>query len=309
MQENEQVYEAILEAIRENQPACALTVIEVNGSTPRGVGAKMLLRADGSTVGTIGGGALEAAALADGRQALESGASRVTTYSLRAQDESGPSARGGAAPSARGGAAPSARGSAALGVCGGEARVFIEVLQLRSTLLIAGGGHVSQPLAELGHVLGFRIVVVDDRPEFVERARFPHADELLAIAFDQLIQRVKITEQTYAVIVTRGHEYDHLVLRQLLDTRAAYIGMIGSRKKVRTVFDHLLAEGVPEGKLAQVYAPVGLRTGGRTPVEIALSILAEIVLVQNGGTGEPLSWRDNPLRERAPTNHSRESAA
>jgi len=301
MQENEQVYEAILEAIRENQPACALTVIEVNGSTPRGVGAKMLLRADGSTVGTIGGGALEAAALADGRQALESGASRVTTYSLRAQDEAGPSARGGAAPSARGGAA--------LGVCGGEARVFIEVLQLRSTLLIAGGGHVSQPLAELGHVLGFRIVVVDDRPEFVERARFPHADELLAIAFDQLIQRVKITEQTYAVIVTRGHEYDHLVLRQLLDTPAAYIGMIGSRRKVRTVFERLLGEGVPEAKLAKVYAPVGLRTGGRTPAEIALSILAEIVLVQNGGTGEPLSWRDNPLRERAPTNHTRESAA
>ena len=293
MQENEQVYEAILEAIRENQPACALTVIEVNGSTPRGVGAKMLLRADGSTVGTIGGGALEAAALADGRQALESGASRVTTYSLRAQDETGPSARGGAA----------------LGVCGGEARVFIEVLQLRSTLLIAGGGHVSQPLAELGHVLGFRIVVVDDRPEFVERARFPHADELLAIAFDQLIQRVKITEQTYAVIVTRGHEYDHLVLRQLLDTPAAYIGMIGSRKKVRTVFERLLGEGVPQAKLAKVYAPVGLRTGGRTPAEIALSILAEIVLVQNGGTGEPLSWRDNPLRERAPTNHTRESAA
>jgi xanthine dehydrogenase accessory factor len=204
---------------------------------------------------------------------------------------------------------PSARGDAALGVCGGEARVFIEVLQLRSTLLIAGGGHVSQPLAELGHLLGFHTVVVDDRPEFAECTRFPHADELLAIPFDQLVQRVKVTPQTYAVIVTRGHQHDLLVLRQLVDTPAAYVGMIGSRKKVRTVFDHLLGEGVPAEKLARVHAPIGLRTGGQTPAEIALSILAEIVLVQHGGTGEPLSWRDNPLRARAPMHQNGESTA
>ena len=274
MEEDEAVYQAILEARRENQAACVLTIVEVRGSTPREVGAKMLLRADGSTVGTIGGGGLEAAALADARAALSSGTSRVAEYSLRGENE------------------------ADLGICGGEARVFIEVLRRKPTLLIAGAGHVAQPLAELGYLLGFRTVVVDDRAEFVNTTRFAHADELVVTSFEGLLERVVITPQTFVVIVTRGHRHDKLVLRQVLTTPAAYIGMIGSRKKVRTVFEHLLADGVPGERLAQVYAPVGLRTGGQTPAEIAVSIMAEIVLVQHGGSGEPLSWRDNPLRAK-----------
>lgn len=272
MEENEAVYEAILAAIHENQPACLLTVVEVQGSTPREVGAKMLLRADGSTVGTIGGGALESSAIADAHDALNSGGSRVTEYSLRGE------------------------GQGELGICGGEARVFIEVLRLKPTLLIAGAGHVAQPLAQFGHLLGFRTVVVDDRAEFVERPRFPDADELVEAPLESLLEKVAITPQTFVVIVTRGHKLDSVVLRQVLTTPAAYVGMIGSRKKVRTVFGQLLGEGVPREKLAQVYAPVGLRTQGQTPAEIALSIMAEIVLVQHGGSGEPLSWRDNPLR-------------
>lgn len=272
MDENEAVYQAILEAIRGNQPACVLTVVEVRGSTPREAGTKMLLRADGSTVGTIGGGALEATALAEAKEALARGASRLATYSLLGQGEQD------------------------LGVCGGEVRVFIEVLRPKNTLLIAGAGHVAQQLAEMAHLLGFRTVVVDPRPEVACRERFPHADELVVAPFEQLLEKVSITPQTYVVIVTQGHQYDDLVLRQVVSTPAAYIGMIGSRKKVRTVFEHLLREGVPKERLAQVYAPVGLRTGGQTPAEIALSIMAEITLVQHGGTGEPLSWRDNPLR-------------
>jgi xanthine dehydrogenase accessory factor len=272
VEENEAVYEAVLEAIRENQPACLLTVIEARGSTPREVGAKMLLRADGSTAGTIGGGSLEASAIADARAALNSGASQVTEYSLRGESERD------------------------LGVCGGEAKVFIEVLRLKPTLLIAGAGHVAQPLAQFGHLLGFRTVVVDDRSEYVGRARFPHADQLVVTPFEDLLDKVTVTPHTFVVTVTRGHQFDTVVLRQLLSTPAAYIGMIGSPRKVRTVFEHLLGEGVPREKLAQVYAPIGLRTRGQTPAEIALSIMAEIVLVQHGGTGEPLSWRDNPLR-------------
>jgi len=142
-------------------------------------------------------------------------------------------------------------------------------------------------------------VVVDDRPEFLTQARFPHADELLATSLASLVEKATITPQTFVVIVTRGHQHDELVLRQALTTPAAYIGMIGSGKKVRTVFERLVGDGVPEERLAQVYAPVGLRTGGQTPAEIALSIMAEIILVQHNGTGEPLSWRDNPLRAMA----------
>ena len=272
MQEHEAVYEAILAAVRGNEPACVLTVIEARGSTPRGVGTKMLLRADGSTVGTVGGGALEAAALADAKKALADGESRIGQYSLLGQTRQD------------------------LGICGGEASVFIEVLQTKPTLLVAGAGHVGQPLAEFAHLLGFRTIVADDRAEFANAARFPNADELVVAPLDELAKKVTITPRTFVVIVTRGHEHDETVLRQVVSSPAAYIGMIGSRRKVRTVFDRLLADGIPAEDLARVYAPVGLRTGGQTPAEIAVSILAEIVLVQYGGTGEPLSWRDNPLR-------------
>ena len=272
MEENEAVYEATLQAIRKNQPASLITVIEARGSTPREAGTKMLLRADGSTVGTIGGGAMEASAIMDAKAALGSGESRLVEYSVRGEDERD------------------------LGVCGGQVRVFIEVLRLKPTLLIAGAGHVAQPLARLGHLLGFCTVVVDDRAQLVSQERFPHADELVVTDFDHLLEKVPITTQTFVVIVTHGHLHDALVLRQVLTTTPAYVGMIGSRKKVRKVFDNLLAEGVPGEKLAQVYAPIGLRTGGQTPAEIALSIMAEIVLLQHGGSGEPLSWRDNPLR-------------
>ncbi len=282
MNESEQVYEAILQAIRENQPACVLTIVEVKGSTPRGLGVKMLLRADGSTVGTIGGGALEAEALADARQTLSQGTSRIAAYSVRGQDERD------------------------LGICGGDARVFIEVLGLKQTLLIVGAGHVSQPLAELGHLLGFHTVVVDDRAEFVTQVRFPHADELVCTELSHVCERVAVNAQTHVVIVTRGHEHDEVVLWQVADLPAAYIGMIGSRRKVRTVFERLMAQGVPAEKLARVHAPVGLRIGGQTPAEIALSIMAEIVAVQHGGVDEPLSMCNNPLRADTPQSLDRD---
>jgi xanthine dehydrogenase accessory factor len=186
-----------------------------------------------------------------------------------------------------------------LGICGGDAQVFIEVMRLKQTLLIAGAGHVSQPLAELGYLMGFRTVVVDDRPELLTRERFPHADQLLVSDFQGLAEEVAVNELTYVVIVTRGHRYDTVVLGQVLGLPAAYIGMIGSRKKVREVFDTLLEQGVSAERLSQVYAPIGLRTGGQTPAEIALSIMAEVVMVQHGGCGEPFSLHDNPLRAAA----------
>ncbi|HOU23451.1 MAG TPA: XdhC/CoxI family protein [Anaerolineae bacterium] len=270
MDEKELVYEAVLAAIRSGEPGCLLTLIEVRGSTPREVGTKMLLRADGSTVGTIGGGPMEAAALLEARQALTEGTSRTSYYSLEGTS------------------------STDLGVCGGDARVFIEVLRPKPTLLIAGAGHVGQPMALFGQQLGFRVVVADDRAEFANAERFPGADQLIVGPYEELRRRVEPGPRTYIVIATRGHEFDELVLHEFVDCPAAYIGMIGSKRKVRTVFDSLLARGVSQASLARVYAPIGLRTGGQTPAEIALSILAEIIAVQHGGTGEPMCRKDNP---------------
>ena len=279
MQEKERVYQAALDAIRSSQPACVLTLIHSEGSTPREAGAKMLLRADCSTVGTIGGGTFEQSALDDARAAMETGVSRVVEYSLQGQ------------------------GEAKLGICGGKAKVYLEVLQPRCTLLILGAGHVAQPLAEFGHLLGFRTVVVDDRPEFASPARFPHADELMVTDFHNLAQRLIISADTFAVIVTRNHEFDAVVLRELLSLPLRYVGMIGSRNKVRAVFERLLSEGEPRERLSQVRAPIGLNTGGHTPAEIALSIMAEVVMVQHNGSGEPLSSLDNMLRSDSRGGH------
>lgn len=271
MDEKELVYEAVLGLIRSGEPGCLLTLIEVRGSTPRELGAKMVLRADGSTVGTIGGGPMEAAALQEAREALAEGTSRTSYFSLLGES------------------------STDLGVCGGDARVFIEVLSAKPTLLIAGAGHVGQPLALIGQQLGFRVVVADDRAEFANKDRFPGADELIVGPYEDLSQKVEAGPQTYLVIATRGHEFDEAVLQEFIDCSAAYIGMIGSKRKVRAVFESLLAKGVDGARLARVYAPIGLRTGGQTPAEIAVSILAEIVAVRRGGTGEPMSRKDNPV--------------
>jgi len=272
VQEKERVYQAALDAIRSRQPACVLTLIQSEGSTPREAGAKMLLRADGSTVGTIGGGEFEQIALDDAKAAMVAGVSRVVEYSLQGQ------------------------GEAELGVCGGKAKVYIEVLQPRPTLLILGAGHVAQPLAEFGYLLGFRTVVVDDRPDFASPARFPHADELVVVHFDDLVQKATITPDTFVVIVTRNHEFDAVALREVLSVPVRYVGMIGSRNKVRTVFERLLREGQPRERLGQVRAPIGLNIGGQTPAEIALSIIAEIVMVQHNGSSESLSQLENALR-------------
>jgi xanthine dehydrogenase accessory factor len=272
MDENEKVLQQALQTLGDNQAACLVTLIEVRGSTPRGTGAKILVRGDGSTAGTIGGGAMEAAVVRDALSALEEGESRIESYSLRDQDD--------------------------LAACGGEVRAFLDVLRVSPTLLVAGAGHVCQPLAELGHLLGFRVVVVDDRADLLTQDRFPHADRLPVGTFDAFLDHIAVTPSTYIVIVTRGHEYDATVLSRVLGSPAPYIGMIGSLKKVRSVFEALVAAGHSEAELARVHAPIGLGLGGQTPAEIALSVMAEIILVKYGGNGQPLSWSGNPLRDQ-----------
>ena len=154
--------------------------------------------------------------------------------------------------------------------CGGEVSLFIDVYKAVPLLLIVGGGHLGQPLAEMARIVGFLVQVVDVQPE---RATVPEFDPSA------------ITPWTHVVIVTRTHASDEQTLRQVLDTPAAYVGMIGSQNKVQAIFGHLRADGVPESQLAQVHAPIGLNLGGRSPSEIALAILAEIVQVRYRGTG------------------------
>ena len=247
------VLHELTEAIERQEPMALATVVEVKGASPAQAGFKLLVRPDGSAVGNLGGGALEQRVREEAVTALQEGPSRLVHYTLR---EEGPDAVGM--------------------LCGGEVTVFVEVYQPAPTLLIVGGGHIGRPLAEMARIVGFNAQVVDVRPE---RATVPQLDP------------TAITPWTYVVLITEDHVTDEQALRQVLETPAAYVGMIGSRRKVEIIFDHLRAEGVSEERLADVRAPIGLDLGGRSPAEIALAILAEVVQVRYGGTGTPRALR------------------
>jgi len=169
--------------------------------------------------------------------------------------------------------------------------LFIEVAVPSPSLLIIGAGHIGQSLSRMGKLVGFRVVVLDDRPDFANVERFPEADEVIAADFAETLRDYPITDTTYVVVATRGHRYDEQSLRQVINSSAAYIGMIGSRRRVATVLRHLAEEGYPPERLRQVYSPIGLDIGGETPEEIALSIMAEIVQVRRGGRGQSLAIR------------------
>ncbi len=258
VEELERVYEAILEALREGRPAAVVTVTQVGGSTPRGVGAKMLVLDDGSTVGTVGGGEVEARAIETALAAIAEGRCQELTH-RPAEGEAGQA-----------------------DICGEEMHLFIEVLPPRPTLLIIGGGHVGQAVAELGAFLGYRIAVVDERPEMVGPERFPQASVRLAGDPAERVAQLPIGEQTCVVIVTPHHTPDERVLAVLAERPVAYVGLLGSRRRTEQTFRRAREAGVPEAFLERVHTPIGLDIGAETPREIAVSILAEIIGVQRG---------------------------
>ena len=250
----ENLYGLVADAVDKGQTLALAMLVHAEGSTPREPGTKMVVYPDGRTEGTIGGGAMEAAVIGEAVEAIARGASRMVHYELR-DPESGD-----------------------LAICGGVADVYIDVVASNPTLVVVGAGHVAMPVAEIGHMCGFRIVVLDDRPEMASEERFPHAAERIAGDISETLRALLITPSTYIVIITRGHAYDEAALRAVIDSPAAYVGMIGSRRKVRTTFDRLLADGVSEERIQRVHAPIGLSIGAQTPAEIAVSILAEMVM-------------------------------
>ena len=255
-----EILTALDEALQHNQPVALATVIEVQGASPAQVGFKLLVRSDGTVLGNVGGGALEQRMRDEALAALREGKSRLAHYSLR---EAGPEAVGM--------------------LCGGEVTAFLEVYQPMPVLLIVGGGHIGRPLAEMARIVGFQVQVVDVHPERASVQQFASA---------------AVCTQTYVVLITENHVTDEQALRQVLKTPAAHIGMIGSQRKVGIIFEHLRADGIGEDQIARVHAPIGLNLGGRSPAEIALSILAQIVQMQHGGTGQPLTV-DSPTKADA----------
>jgi xanthine dehydrogenase accessory factor len=252
-------YARIAELSEHGTPFTVATITDVKGSAPRGLGARMLVYADGSIEETVGGGTLEREVIAESLACLVSGDTCSRTYQLRAEGEH------------------------ALGaLCGGEVTVLFEPHGAGRVLLIVGAGHVGQKLCPLAAMLDHRVVVLDSRADTVTRERFPDAAELICDDPGRAAAVCDIGGRTSVVIVTHSAEHDERALRAVIDAPAAYVGMMGSRNKVGTIFDRLRRDGAPEGALARVRAPIGLDIGAETPAELALCIMAEIVAAEYG---------------------------
>jgi xanthine dehydrogenase accessory factor len=185
------------------------------------------------------------------------------------------------------------RDHAMLRLPGHNAAVFCESLRGQAELIIVGAGHVAQALCQVASFAGFAVTVLDNRERFANRERFPNAAQVLAEEIETTLPRLAIGPQTYIVIVTRGHQFDEGALRLVADSPAAYIGMIGSRRKVLLVYRRMLADGYDVAKLRRIYAPVGLEIGAETVEEIAVSIVAELIKVRRGGRDEVRHMRDS----------------
>jgi xanthine dehydrogenase accessory factor len=184
----------------------------------------------------------------------------------------------------------------------GDADLYLELHQPTPELVVVGGGHIARPLTSVGALLGFRVTVADDRPEFVTPERFPDAHRLVVVDFSDPFADIPLGSLTHLVLVTRGHKYDFECLRQVVRApeRPRYVGMIGSRRRVRATFEQLLAEGIPRERLKEVRAPVGMDLGAETPEEIAISVAAQLVQEWRGGSGLPLHSRERVLQRFFP---------
>lgn len=261
------IFERLAHLELEGKPVAIATVIRAQGSVPRHEGSKMLIYPGGEIEGTIGGGELENRVIEEALQVLKDGKPRILKYDFRDPEQGD------------------------VGVCGGEMEVFVEALRPDSTLVVVGGGHVGKAVAHLASWLGFRIVVSDDRQEFASPQAVPDADEYIHCELGQLPEKMTINEETYLVLTTRGMNVDVDGLPELLSTPAAYIGVIGSRRRWEMTAKELIERGVPKEKIARVISPMGLEINAETPEEIAVSILAQIVMLRRGGTGETMAHR------------------
>jgi len=261
------VYEELADLRRRGEKAAIATIVEVQGSIPSFQSAKMLIREDGSMVGTIGGGCTEAEVWTAAREVIETERPKMLRFNL-GQDAAYDNGL----------------------ICGGQLNVYVEpVLPLPSTYIF-GAGHISKSLSKVATLAGFRTVVVDDRENYSNRERFPEASEVYADDYDAVFPKLEINDASYIIIVTRGHRDDMKVLRWAALTPARYVAMIGSKRKTIEVVKALAKDGVPMDRLERIHAPMGFDIGAITPEEIAVAVVAEMIYRRRNAA---LGW--NPL--------------
>jgi xanthine dehydrogenase accessory factor len=252
------VFEEIVAAKQSNIPVVLATVIESLGSAPREEGARMLVKSDGSIIGTIGGGAIEKKIIDEAMAIMGTKTSRFIRYDLKDIGM----------------------------ICGGGMSIFIESIVQPPKLYVFGAGHIGSVLSRIGKLLDFDVTVIDNRPDFANKEKLPWSDNVISDDYIQAIGKLAFSENTYMVILTHRHAHDYEVLEKLIEKPYKYIGMIGSRIKVSQSFQKLREKGVSEEIISSIHSPVGIRIGANTPAEIAVSIVAEIIAVRNNKNAE-----------------------
>ncbi len=251
--EDQQLLAEMSEAVATRRPVVLATIVSTKRSVPRHAGTKMLVYPGPAQSGTIGGGELEARVIEDALDVLRTGKTRLETYPLVDPE----------------------RGDA--GVCGGEMTVYLEPYMPSHTVLVIGIGHVGAAVVDLAHWLGYRTIATDDRPERVDEAIVPHADERIAGSVSDALAAMPVTEDTSIVVVSRSVELDVDAIPRLLDTPARYIGVMGSGRRWNATKRELVDSGLEEASLDRIHVPIGIELGAETVEEIAVSILSEII--------------------------------
>ena len=271
------IYQALAEVEKNHEAAALCTVVKSIGSTPRHVGSKMLVYPDGKFIGTVGGGDLEHRVLDEAWIAINDGETRLLSYTMADPSRGDP------------------------GVCGGTVEVFVEPILPPAMIVVIGAGHVGKAVVHLAKWLGFRVAVSDDRAEFCTPEATPGGDAYYPVPMGELPQHLGINKRTYIVITSRGASVDVQGLPGLLEAEPAYIGVIGSRRRWLTTVKGLREKGVAAERIARVHSPMGLELNAETPEEIAVSILAEIIMLRRGGSGHPMKLAEDIANQNPET--------
>ena len=251
------IFDEIVRLRKLGQKCAVATIVQVNGSIPSYESAKMVVREDGSMLGTIGGGCVEAEVWNAAREVIATERPKQMKFSL-GQDAAYDNGL----------------------ICGGQLEVFVEPVVPNPKAFIFGAGHISKSLSKVANLAGFASIIVDNRETYANSERFPEAEQVLAEEYADVFPKLDIRDTSYVIIVTRGHRDDMLVLQWAVNTQARYIAMIGSRRKVISVIKELEREGLPHGAFERIHAPMGFEIGAITPEEIAVSVVAEMIAVR-----------------------------
>jgi xanthine dehydrogenase accessory factor len=252
------LFESITELIKSGEAAALAVVIRTEGSTPRRVGAKMIIMKDGTTVGTLGGGDLEKKVIEEAINVIKKAQPKIASFTLDIE-----------------------KGKLDM-MCGGELDIYIEPILPDAKVIIFGAGHITRSLAPLMKSAGFQVSIVEDSPDLLHKDKFPETEDLILTDMEQFARDLPSDTRTSIVLLSRGFSRDKTILNQLIQKDFKYIGMIGSQRKIRAMEEELQTQSVPKEAFSKVRAPIGLDIGAETPDEIAISIAAEIIAAKKG---------------------------